>query len=82
MFIDVLKFILHKTVPCKIDRLKPKDLYFGTPLIKSLLVKRCRLRKDGPTEQADALAVRISHLISVERSKHLTRLAQASPKDL
>jgi len=34
------------------------------------------------TEQADVLAVRINHLIGVERSKHLTRLAEASPKEL
>ena len=50
MFIDAVKFILHKTVPCKIVKLKPKDPYFVTPLIKSLLVRRCRLRKRGRTE--------------------------------
>jgi len=80
-FVDALKSILHKAVPFKTVRLKAKDPYFVTPLIKSLLAKRCRLRKYGHTEQADVLAVRINHLISVERSKHLTRLAEASPKN-
>ena len=82
MFIDALKSILYNTVPCKTVRLKTKDPHFVTPLIKSLLVKRCRLRKHGRIEQADALAKRINHLISVQRSRHLTGLAEASPKDL
>jgi len=54
LFIDTVKFILHKSVPCKIVRLKPKDSYFVTPL-KSLLVKHCPFRKHGHREQADAL---------------------------
>ena len=68
---------------CKIARLKLqlKDPYFVTPLIKSLLDECCRLRKHGHTEQADAIAVPINHLISAKRSKHLTRLAEASPKE-
>ena len=82
MFISSLNNILQSTVPCKTVRIKDKDPDFITPLIKSLLGKRNRLRRRGHAEQADKLATRINHLICSERSKRLTHMAEASAKEL
>ena len=51
-------------------------------LIKSMLVKRNRLRKKGRIEDANKLAEKINISIQDIRSRQYNKLAQASPKEL
>jgi len=51
-----------------------------TPLVKSLLVKRKKLRKQGRKEAADELAGKINNFISEFRKNRLAHLSDASPK--
>ena len=53
-----------------------------TPLVKSLLVERRKLRKQGRKEAVDELAGKINNLISEFRNNRLAHLSDASPKEL
>ena len=69
-------------IPVKTVTIGPRDPDFVTPLVKSLLVKRRKLRKQGRKEAADELAGKINNLISEFRKNRLAHLSDASPKEL
>jgi len=50
-------------IPVKTVTIGPRDPDFVTPLVKSLLVKRRKLRKQGRKEAADELAGKINNLL-------------------
>jgi len=53
-----------------------------TPLVKSLLSKRRKLRRAGRLSEANVLAERINHLISLHQSNSLAHLTETTPKQL
>ena len=59
-----------------------RDPSFATPLIKSLLKKRNRLRRCGNFEAANQLADNINRLITDFRRKQSFKLANSDPKNL
>jgi len=69
-------------VPVKYVTVGPRDPLHVTPLIKSMLVKRNRLRKKGRIEDANRLAEKINISIQDIRCRQYNKLPQASPKEL
>jgi hypothetical protein len=82
IFLKIVKDVLAVTMPKKSVRLGTRDPDFVTPLIKSLLVKRCKLRKQGRIAEADGIADKINYLIGKQRKNRLNKLNDASPKEL
>ena len=74
---------LHDNIPVNTVKLGVHDPAFVTPLIKELLRERnYKLRHKGKLSQANELAEKINSLIVLERSRTMTRLANAKPKQL
>ena len=69
-------------IPTKTVTLGPRDPDFVTLLVKSLLCKRRKLRRQGKDAEADALAAKVNRLICDYRKTHLSRLSEAGPKEL
>ena len=74
--------LIAETVPVKYVTIRPRDPPFITPLVKTLLSKRRRLRKSGRIDEANVLAERINLITSETRSKQLAKVSDASPKQL
>lgn len=81
-FLSTIQSLISSNIPVKTVKLGPKDPDYVTPLIKSLLVKRYKLRKQGKNVEADTLAEKINKLIADFRSTRLAKLQDASPKEL
>ena len=60
----------------------PRDPSYVTPLVKSMLAKRNRLRNKGRLLDANKLAEKINLCIQDVRTKQYSRMSQASPKEL
>ena len=82
VFLSDVHNLIDKCVPVKYVTVGPRDPSHVTPLIKSMLVKRNRLRKKGRLEEANRLAEKINIRIQDIRSRQYNNLAQASPKEL
>jgi hypothetical protein len=82
LFLQKCNYIIEHCVPAKSVSLGPRDPKFITPLIKSLLRSRNKLRRAGKLEKANLLAVKINCLIAQERSNSLAKLETAGPKKL
>jgi len=73
-----VKFInYNEHMPDMMITIGPRDP--SLPLVKSLLIKRNRLRRKGRTVDAEILANRINQFIQDTCSKY-TKLSEASPK--
>jgi hypothetical protein len=81
-FLEVVKSQVAICIPSKDVAIGPKDPEFVTPLVKSLLVKRNRMRRRGRTEEADSLAARINNIIANVRSCRFAKLTNATSKEL
>jgi len=81
-FLQVVRSHISTCIPTKTVTLGPRDPDFITPLVKSLLNKRRKLRKKGKSAEADELAVKINGLICEYRKKCLANLSEATPKEL
>jgi len=83
-FLQIRNFITVciDCIPVKAVTVGPRDPDFATPLVKSLLAKGRKLRKQGRQEAADELAGKINNLISEFRKNRLAHLSDASPKEL
>jgi hypothetical protein len=81
-FIDTVKSLINSCIPCKIVKIRHSEPYYITPLIKSMLNKRNRLRRKGKVQEADALAEKINSMITSLQAKHLDGLSTANPKEL
>ena len=82
IFLTEVHKLIDECVPVKYVTVGPRDPSYVTPLVKSMLVRRNRLRKKGRIEEANRLAEKINISIQDNRSKHYSKLAQASPKEL
>lgn len=82
MFLEKVKRIVNNSVPIKTVSMGPRDPDYVTPLVKSLLRKRYRLRRCGKISEADVIAEKINSLISEFRSRRLKNLESATPKEL
>ena len=69
LFLEVVRLCIEKCIPTKSVTFGPRDPNFVTPLVKSLLGKRRKLRRKGKTKKADELAVKINGLICEYRKK-------------
>jgi len=59
-FLQIVRNLIAVCIPTKTVTIGPSDPDFVTPLVKSLLVKRRKLRKQGKNEVADELAAKIN----------------------
>jgi len=76
-FLHTVPMLIAKTVPVNYVTIGPRNPPFITPLVKTLLSKRRRLRKSGRIDEANVLAERINLIISETRSKQLAKLSDA-----
>ena len=81
-FLYVVREIISFCVPTKNIKVGPRDPDFVTPLVKSLLIKRRKLRIHGRSEAADKLAEKNNGIIVEYRKERLVHLERASPKQL
>ena len=82
-FVDTVMFIVKQSVPIKNVTLGPRDPDYVTPLVKSLLTQRNRLRREGRIERADDIAQKINLLISQNIiSQRFEKLSNATSKQL
>jgi hypothetical protein len=81
-FLMVTHSLIDLHVPSHTVTLGRRDPEYVTPIVKCLLRRRRTLRKKGRFEQADKLAERINKIINKHRETSLSKLAEASPKDL
>lgn len=81
-FVKSVLSVIAVSVPVKTVVLRPKDPEFITPLVKSLLRQRNRLRRNGQIERADQLALKINSLINSHREASLDKLSTATTKEL
>jgi len=81
-FVDTVMSIVKQSVPIKNVTLGPRDPDYVTPLVKSLLRQRNRLRRKGRIERANDIAQKINLLISQNRSQRFEKLSNATSKQL
>lgn len=81
-FISGVQSLIRSAIPVKNVVLGRKDPPYVTPLIKSLLKRRYRLRRRGHIGDANVLAEKINLLIQEARRTQLARLGEATPKEL
>jgi len=81
-FADIVLHILSECVPAKTVVLGPKDPQYVTPLVKMLLKRHNRLRRQGRHDEANVVAQKINNLITTNRSSSLNKLSSASTKEL
>ena len=82
-FVDTVMSIVKQSVPIKNVTLGPRDPDYVTPLVKSLLTQRNRLRREGRIERADDIAQKINLLISQNIiSQRFEKLSNATSKQL
>jgi len=74
--------LIDQHIPKKSVTVGSRDPPYVTPLVKSMLVKRNRLRKKGQLEEANRLAEKINLCIQDARAKQYSKMSQASPKQL
>ena len=81
-FLTVLKAQLDACIPRKNVTLSIKDPFYITPLVKSLLVKRNRLRRRGKLVEADILAQKINVTIADIKRKQFVKMTNCNSKEL
>ena len=69
-------------IPPRTVSLRQSEPYYITPLIKSLLCKRNRLRRKGKLEEAGELAAKINRMMTEIQQSHLRTFTTASPSEL
>ena len=61
-FLYSIRSAINSCIPSKVIRQGKRDPDYITPLVKSLLCKRSKLRKQGRTEEANASAEEINYI--------------------
>ena len=82
MFLCKVHKLINEHMPDMMITIGPRDPSYVAPLVKSLLIKRNRLRRRGRTVDADILANRINQIIQDTCSKQYTKLSEASSKQM
>ena len=81
-FVDTVKALINNCIPFKTVRIRSNEPYYITPLVKSLLDKRNRLRRTGRIHEADVVAETVNKMIVSLQAKRLSDLSTATPKEL
>jgi hypothetical protein len=81
-FLKILWWHINKFIPLKTVTICDGCPEHITPVIKSLLRKRNRLRRHGKVEDADSLTVKIGKMIAENRSASLVRVESRDTKKL
>src|SRR5580693_7819654 len=81
-FLDRIKYFMNECIPTKIVTMGPRDPKYITPVVKSLLKKRTKLRRKGRIDEANVLAQQINSMIVEIRKSNLKNLDNASVKEL
>ena len=74
LFLANVQQLIHETIPCHKVTLTKSTPPHITPLVKSLLRRRNKLRRKGRIEAANELSTKIGNLIAEFRATHLQRL--------
>jgi len=75
--------VVHSLVSmCILAAIRPRDPDFVTPHVKLMLQKRCRLRRQGRTVEANLLADKINAIITGVRDKRSASGNKSSTKEL
>jgi len=82
--LEAISQLLRDNIPVSVVRLGLRDPPYMTPLIKQLLRKRNKLRRNCKISQANTLAAKINALTVQSRSQGLIKFSEAiaSPKQL
>ena len=62
-FLEIVKSAINLCIPSKIVSIRESEPYYITPLVKSLLCKRNRLRRKGRHVEANLLAAKLMQLL-------------------
>ena len=81
-FYKIINELLNKYYPIKNITVTNKDPPFMTAELKSMLRRKNALMRKGRTEEAGALAIKISKLIAKSNSKTLTNIKSKNTKGL
>ena len=81
-FLSTLKSAIQRCVPSKTVTTRTNDPYYITPFVKSLLMKRNKLRRRGKKVEAEELAVRINELIARHQQAHLQDVSASNVAEL
>ena len=81
-FLAVIEYFLSVCIPVHVVRIGFKDPDYVTPLIRTLLNKRNRMRKQGNVAAADDLAARINVMIADNLRHRLNKVASANVSDM
>jgi hypothetical protein len=81
-FILIVFNCIDRCIPKKTVTLRYNEPFYITPLVKSLLIKRNRLRRKGRTAEAELIADKINKLITDVQHKHYENLSLSCPKKL
>lgn len=81
-FVKVISSAVDHCIPRKTITLRKGDPSFVTPLVKSLLTKRCKLRMQGRLIEANNINEQINALINNNNKTTFSNLVDASPKRL
>ena len=82
VFLSTINQLVQRCIPVKYVTMGPKDPDFITPLVKSLLRRRNKLRNKGRISEADDLAVKINKLITDKQMRKLNKLTLAGTREL
>jgi len=81
-FLAIIEYFLSLCIPVRVVRIGFKDPDYVTPLIRLLLNKRNRMRKQGNVAAADDLAARINLMIADNLRHRLNKVAGANVTDM
>lgn len=81
-FLFIILNCIDMCIPRKTVTLRANEPFYITPLVKSLLVKRNRLRRKGRMADAAIVADKINHLITEVQHKQYENLSLTCPKKL
>lgn len=81
-FVRILNEAITTCIPTKTVTIRSTEPYYITPFIKSLLVRRNKLRRKGRINEADELASKINDLIRQTQLDRLSKLSTSNTAEL
>ena len=82
LFLETVKFFIQICIPAKLVRLGKRDPDYISPLVKVLLNKRNKFRRQGNRTDADKLASVIDKLIANNVRNRLRKLVLAPVNEM
>ena len=81
-FLTIIKQCILQCIPTKTVTLRETEPYYITPLVKSLLRERSKLRRKGRTAEADKVADKINKIICDLQQRRLSQLSSSNTSKL